>query len=249
MTMLDWMQPEAERIRVAFTKVFGPGPQPFGNQATHVGGFSDGKDGVQWNVVYDPRDSHIAVGVNLEGMAYKDWPIATLIERELHNGSLVELVRQHPEIGNVELLWRRDYWQAKSRPEIAEREIARMPLENLTEDSWRAALRVASTCLDRTKKNRGRATQTVTLPNGEQVSGPVSPHLTLMCVATDSVEYEEFFRAAKKKLLPIYEWARARTAQTVKVLILVVVAASGPELFRPANAAPRLCQTARSTSL
>jgi hypothetical protein len=214
--MLDWMQPEAEKIRIAFTKVFGSGPQPFGNQATQIGGFNDGKPGVQWCVTYDPRDGGIAVSVKLEGLAYTDWPVATLLEREARDYALLALVNQHPELGDVELQWRRDYWQAKSRPEIAEREIVRMPLSELTEESWRAALKEAATCLDKTKKSRGRATQTVTLANGESVQGFVSPHLTLTTYATAPASHEEFFREAKAKLRPIYDWAKARTAQTVK---------------------------------
>ena len=214
--MLDWMQPEAEQIRIAFTKVVGPGPQPFGNQATHIGGFSDGKPGVQWTVAYDPRDGGMFVGVNLEGMAYTEWPIATLIERESRDYSLLEVINRHPEVSDVEVLWRRDYWQAKSRPEIAEREILRMPLGELTEESWRAALKDALACLDRKRKNRGRAVQTVTLPDGSQVEGEVSPHLTFICAATAPASNEKFFQEAKAKLRPLHVWATARAARAVK---------------------------------
>jgi hypothetical protein len=214
--MLDWMQPEAEQIRIAFTKVFGSGPVPFGTLATQVGGFSDGKPGVQWMVAYDPRDGRISASVNLEGMAYTDWPIATLIERESRDYALLEVVNQHPEVAEVEVLWRRDYWQAKSRPEIAEREILRMPLGTLTEESWRIALKDALGCLDRKRKNRGRGVQTVTLPNGTQVEGEVSPHLTFTRVASGPVSHEKFFQEAKTQLRPLHIWATARAARTVK---------------------------------
>lgn len=178
--MLDWLGSEGDRMRVAFTKVFGSGPEPFGNQATHIGGWSNGSKGVQWNAAFDPRDGRQWVGVNLEGMVYNDWPVARLIERELAEPTLLGLVAKTDGLEGVTVLWRRDYWQAQSRPEIQERNIAPTPiaLSALTEAEWRSALEEALGCLDRGRKRRGRAVQTVTLPSGDRVEDEVSPHLT-----------------------------------------------------------------------
>lgn len=213
--MLKWIGPESERIRVAFTKVFGANPQPFGNAALRIGGFSDGKDGVQWNVAYDPDDARLWVGVNLEGMQYDDWPIARVIERELKEPSLVELVRNDPALADVHLLWRRDYWQANSRPEIEEKIIVRMPLGALDDEAWRASLVAAQACLDKRRKYRGRGRQTVTLPNGTQVEGEVSPHLTFEYFSPAPTPYEDFFREAKGRMQNLHKWLKDRAARPI----------------------------------
>jgi len=134
--MLEWFGDEAVRIRVAFSKVFGPRWRPFGSAALRLGGLSDGAEGVQWNVAYDPRDGRRWVGVNLEGTQPDDWPVVRLLERERRDPELLDLVQDDRALHPVVLVWRRDYWQATSRPFIQERNIAPTPiaLGDLTED-------------------------------------------------------------------------------------------------------------------
>jgi hypothetical protein len=216
--MLEWLGSEADDIRIAFSKVFGSRWRPFGSQALHVGGFSDGKEGVQWSVAYDPRDGRQWVGVNLEGMQYGDWPIARFIETELKEPDLPGLAKKHRNLAGVVAFWRRDYWQATSRPEIEEQDIAPtpIPLGELTGEQWRAALLEARNCLDSRRKRRGRATQTVTLKSGEQVTGEVSPHLTFRYTAPRQMEWEALFREARACLQPLHEWTVRRSALPIR---------------------------------
>jgi hypothetical protein len=215
--MLDWLGAEGDQLRIAFTKVFGSRWRAFGTQALQVGGFSDGKEGVQWNVAFDPRDGRQWVGVNLEGMQYDDWPVARLIERELKTRSLLDVVHANAGLTDVTLLWRRDYWQANSRPEIQERDISPTPIKlgDLTESEWQASLTEARDCLDGRRKRRGRAVQTVTLANGEQVQGNVSPHLTFTYTASERTEWESLFRDARARMQPLYDWTYKRAAQPI----------------------------------
>lgn len=216
--MLDWLGSEADRMRIAFTKVFGSGPEPFGNQATHVGGWSDGSKGVQWNAAFDPRDGRQWVGVNLEGMMYDDWPVARLIERELADPTLLNLVDKTDGLDGVTVLWRRDFWQARSRPEIQEGNIVPTPIAliALTEAQWRSALEEAKECLDPRRKRRGRAPRTVILLSGARVEGEVSPHLTFEYHAVERTDWEELLRDAKDRMQPLYDWATHRAKAPVR---------------------------------
>lgn len=216
--MLEWMDGEGDRLRIAFTKVFGSKVRAFGSQALQRGGVTDGREGVQWQVGYDPRDGRQWVGVNLEGMQYDDWPITRLIQSELREISLPALVKSDPALADVQVLWRRDYWQANGRPGIQERNIAPTPspLGDLTRDGWHEALTSARDCLDGGRKRLGRALQTVTLPDGKQVEGLVSPHLTFRHVAGERTEWEPFLRAARERMQPLYDWSRRRADKPIR---------------------------------
>jgi hypothetical protein len=215
--MLKWLGAEGDQLRIAFTKVFGSRYESFGSPSLQAGGLSDGKKGVQWHVGYDPRDGVRFAGVNLEGMQYDGWPVARLIERELKAPTLVELVQREKNLGDVTLQWRRDYWQKQARPEIVERHISPTPLllRELTADSWFEALTGASACLDSKRRRRGRATQTVTLLSGEQVTGEVSPHLMFSLTSAEDGAWEEFFRKVRTRLQPLHEWAFRRSTDPV----------------------------------
>lgn len=217
-TSLDWLDAEGDPMRIAFTKVFGSRVRAFGSPATHIGGVSDGREGVQWNVAYDPRDGRQWVAVKLEGMQYDDWPISRLILKELRETSLLALVRKHPALADVGLLWRRDYWQASSRPLIQERDIGPTPIKlgDLTEPGWHEALIAARDCLNGQRKRLGRAEQTVTLPNGDTVTGKVSPHLMFRYVATERTEWEALFRQAKARMQPLYDWTVRRAGKPIQ---------------------------------
>jgi hypothetical protein len=215
--MLEWFGDETVRIRVAFSKVFGARWRPFGSAALRLGGLSDGAESVQWNVAYDPRDGRRWVGVNLEGTQSGDWPVARLLERERRDPELLDLVRPNQALHPVVLVWRRDYWQVNSRPFIQERNIAPTPLAlgDLTEEGWLGALAEAYACLDGRRKHRGRAVQTVTLANGDQVQGDVSPHLMFRYFGQGDVEWEQLFREGKERMQPLYDWAQGRAARRV----------------------------------
>lgn len=215
--MAKWLGPEGDQMRIAFSKAFGSKWREFGNSATQIFGYSDGKEGVQWQAGYNLRVEERWAGVNLEGMQYDDWPVARLIERELKEPTLPQIVRQNAQLGQVEALWRRDFWQISARPDIAERNIAPTPiaLGELHEAAWREALSEARQCLDGRRRYRARAVQTVTLPGGEQVDGEVSPHLTFRCVSHEPVAWDEFLRSAKKDLEPLHRWTVRRAAKTV----------------------------------
>lgn len=215
--MVEWLGADGDQIRIAFTKVFGSRYESFGSAALQVGGFSDGNKGVQWHVGYYPPDSVRFAGVNLEGMQYRNWPVARLIERELKEPTLLEIVAAEKQLGSVTLQWRRDYWQKQARRKIEERFISPTPvvLSELTNDAWREALTNAADCLDRGRSRRGRATQTVTLLNGEQVNGEVSPHLIFRLTSEGDISWEEFFREVRIRMQVLHTWATKRCAEPV----------------------------------
>ena len=205
------------QMRIAFTKVFGSKWREFGNAATGITGFSDAREGVQWQVGYDAQADVRWAGINLEGMQYDGWPITRLIEREVREISLPDTIRKNPQLNDVILIWHRDYWQATARPVIAEREIAPTPiaLGDITREQWLASLLEARDCLDMKRRRLGRATQTVTLPNGDRIQGDVSPHLMFRYVDADAESWETLFRNARAALQPLYDWATRRAAKTV----------------------------------
>jgi hypothetical protein len=215
--MLEWLGTEGEQLRIAFTKVFGSRYEAFGSPALHVGGLSDGTKGVQWHAGLDPRDGVRFAGVNLEGMQYNDWPVAQLIESELRRPSLASMIAKDSSLGDVVVLWRRDYWQKQSRPPIEEQYIAPTPskLVDLTGEGWNEALKTAGECLDRARRRRGRATQTVTLLSGEQVTGQVSPHLTFHLTSACDGPWEDFLRAVKLRMKPLHSWATQLASKPV----------------------------------
>ena len=215
---LAWLGAEGEALRVAFSRVFGAKWRPFGSPSLKLGGLSDGREGVQWNVAYDPRDGARWVGVNLEGMAYDDWPIARLIESELKRPTLVGLVRSTAALRDVILVWHRDYWPAQSRVEIQEQEIAPTPiaLGDLTEEMWRQSLDGAAACLDARRKRRGRAVQRVTLMSGRVVEGEVSPHLMFRWMGRAGSDWEAMMRETKGAMQPLHEWANRLASKPVR---------------------------------
>jgi hypothetical protein len=211
--VLEWLGEEGEELRSAFTEVFRGDPRPFGSRAMQSGGLSDGREGVQWNAGYDIRTATRWMGVNLEGLQYRGWPVARLIERELRSPTLPALVRRLGVTDPVTVWWTRDYWQAASRPEIAERFIAPTPIfvSRLTEDLWVEALREAAACLD--AGGRGRGMQEVTLAkSGKRVVGPVSPHLSIAFPIPGPVNWREFLTRGKTRLQPFYDWAIERSS-------------------------------------
>jgi hypothetical protein len=213
--MLDWLANGGE-LANAFRRAFAVEPQPFGNPALRIGGVSDGQQGVQWNLACDPGGDEVFLGVNLEGMKYGGWPIATLILSELNKPSLLDL-QDHDSAEHPITIWlRRDYWQAASRPPIIQRNLGVTPirLANLDEVSWNASLLEALECLDKEKSYRGRATQTVTFPSGRNVTGPVSPHLQIFVSEFAPSSLDRFISYARRPLEPFHKWATAASRTT-----------------------------------
>jgi hypothetical protein len=208
--MLEWLEDEGDRLRRAFIDAFGQSCEAFGKQSTWIGGVSDGAEGVQWNASYDPRDQRQWVSVNLEGKEYDGWPVARLIRRELVRPKLLAVAENTTRTPSIEVRWTRDYWQVRARPAIREADIdpTPLPLDELTEESWRQALNGAQECLDPLRNRKGRATQRVTLlGSGQEVRGPVTPHLTVTLYAMSFQPWPEIFEEAKKRLRPYYDWA------------------------------------------
>ena len=201
MRMLD------ERVEIVidlFRDLFECDGRLFGNP---VAGISDGVEGVQWNAGYD----EIAwIGVNLEGMLYDGWPVARLIERELSDPLLLNKYRDRvprPEL--ITVAWRRDAWQARSRPPIRNALIAPTPirLDQLQDDGWKQALLRARACLDPKRGHRGRRKREVTLVrSSRRVELGVTPHLFVSTRFNESAL--QSMRRAKENLEALHQWAR-----------------------------------------
>jgi hypothetical protein len=212
--VLHWLGSEGEALREAFVGVFRKQWRAFGNRALQCGGLSDGNDGVQWHAGYDPRSGRRWVGVNLEGLQYRNWPVARLIRNELHAPLLHKLLRSLSEPSSIQVRWERDYWQAASRPPILERAIAPTPVsgDRLTQELWLEALSRAAACL--APSGWGRGTQIVTLSKSRtRVEGPVSPHLMISIESRSPVSWPEFLKTGIIRLQPIYDWAVTRSAE------------------------------------
>lgn len=184
-----------------------------------VFGMSDGKKGVQWNLAILSDRKEIQLGVNLEGMKYLNWPIATFILSELKNPSIDKLKSKlvHPELAFIR--FRRDAWQVTSRPNIVEKYFggSEIAISEMDSDLWIAILGEALDSLNKQKAYRGRNKQTVTLvkipKKGEQVrTMQVSPHLTIWTSIALSGDIEINLKRGITQLKPVHEWM-ARVSQ------------------------------------
>jgi|GEM_PF-1325418 len=176
-------------------------------------GISDGREGVQWNLAVFPKEDRARLGVNLEGMIYRGWPIAKLIQAELDCPQLLRVVNELRDPQNITLRFTRDAWQAGSRLTIVEELLggAEHRLSELTAEQWRTTLIEALGCLDKERNHQGRAKQSVTLKSARPDAIPraveVSPHLTMWTRIDPSSDSEEDLRAAFDRLRPLHEWA------------------------------------------
>ena len=197
-----------------FTEVLKVKGRPFGQLNKPAFGVSDGREGVQWNLKIYPNVGTARVGVNLEGMEYRDWPIASLIRSELGDPALLQLVPQLRDPQNITLRFARDAWQATSRPDIVEQLLGgrEFQLSELTEEIWHTILSEAIGCLNEERSYRGRGRQAVTLlrkagPVAESRMMPVTPHLTIWRPIDSSRDSTEELLAAIESLAPIHDWA------------------------------------------
>ena len=197
-----------------FTELLNVKGRPFGQLNKPAFGISDGREGVQWNLVIYPKDEKARFGVNLEGVAYRGWPIARLIKAELEAPELPQLVPRLRDPQKITLRFARDAWQASSRPNIVEEYLGggEFPLSELTGDLWRTILTEALGCLDKHRDHLGRSQQNVTLARKAGADPDsrtmwVSPHLTIWTPINPTRDSNDELSAAIEVLRPIHEWA------------------------------------------
>ena len=174
----------------AFNSIRGINGKDFGKGK----GVSDGNEGVQWNISVNDEDGEAKLGVNLEGMKYKNWPISIFLKGELDNPRLPSLAKVIPGANKIHIKLERDAWQVLSRPPIKEKNIAGSGtlLSELTEKVWSDMLKEAYDCLNSDKNHKGRAKRSVTLmPSGEEKEMEVSPHLGFNTIAWSSIPNSE----------------------------------------------------------
>ncbi|AXE99291.1 hypothetical protein CUJ88_13065 [Paraburkholderia hospita] len=197
-----------------FTELLKIKRRPFGQLNKPAYGVSDGREGVQWNLKIYPDVGTARVGVNLEGMKYSGWPIASLIRSELEVPALLRLVPHLRDPENIILRFARDAWLATSRPDIVEQLLGEREfrLSELTEEIWHTILSEAIRCLNEDRSYRGRGRQAVTLlrkagPDAESRMMPVTPHLTIWAPIDPERDLTEDLSAAIERLAPVHEWA------------------------------------------
>jgi hypothetical protein len=196
-----------------FTKYTNCKGKPFGQLNRPHFGISDGNDGVQWNLVVNRETDEIRLGVNLEGMKYRDWPIASFLLNELEAPKLFDVRDQlnHPD--RIYLQLTRDAWQVTARPKINEQYIgqARVPFCDISLKLWRSMVQEGLSCLNKEKDFRGRAAQSVTLwgpedsPKRERTM-EVSPHMNIWTPIDPSVASSKSISDAVELLKPIHKW-------------------------------------------
>jgi len=205
-------------LKDSFKSFFKVEPRYFGQKNSYKEGYCDNNNGVQWNVVISKDTGEATLGVNLEGMRYQDWPIATLLTRE-QTELMLPTLSYIDEADKIKVGLSRDAWQAASRPPIKERYIpgSKTPLSELDEDLWYTMIEEALLCLDEDKGYKGRVIQEVTLmKSGKSVEKEVSPHLAVYTKLWTSPpqsieEITDLLEIAQKRLLPVYDLVKTQT--------------------------------------
>jgi hypothetical protein len=197
----------------AFTNVLNIKGRPFGQLNKPYFGMSDGNEGVQWSTVVFTDTGKAKLGVNLEGMRYANWPIASFLISELQNPALEAIKGNLLQQDKIFVRITRDAWQVTSRPFIVEEYIGgkEHALSEIDEKLWRSMLNEALGCLDETKRYRGRKSQEVTLANkqknGEQKRVlPVSPHLYVWTEISMEEDISENVKGGLAQLASVYDW-------------------------------------------
>jgi hypothetical protein len=196
------------------------GGKPFGQWRNPYFGYSDGVDGVQWNIAVYRDTGEIHLGVNLEGAKKGggNWLITDFIFSELAR-PMIESIKSKVDAGLIKLTFARDAWQVTSRLNIVEHLIGgqRHLLAAINPPLWNEILTQAKECLDPDQQFRGRAKRTVTkLETGEKLlaqppKGGVSPHLTIQTPVEaepgwDDDRLDAAMDQAIARLRPVYEW-------------------------------------------
>ncbi|MFG7960880.1 GIY-YIG nuclease family protein [Pseudomonas aeruginosa] len=201
-------------LLASFTELLGVKGRVFGQLNKPVFGISDGHEGVQWNLAIYPDNGKARVGVNLEGLQYNGWPIATLIKSELKAPKLLKLVPDLLDPQEITLRFARDAWQQSSRPRILEETLGgrEFRLSEITDGLWHSILTEAIDCLNKDRSYHGRARQAVTRvrkggPDTDSTLMWVSPHLTIWTPIDPLSGSIEALSAAIDRLKPVHEWA------------------------------------------
>lgn len=196
------------------------GGKPFGQWKNPYFGYSDGVEGVQWNIAVDRNTKEIRLGVNLEGSAKGggNWLITDFIFSELAQPT-IKSIKAKVDANLIHLTLARDAWQGASRYDILEQLIGgeRHILSAIDDQLWHEILIEAKGCLDPSRQFRARATQTVTLLGtgerklAEPPLGGVSPHLTIHTIVDADPGWNDdrldtVMDKAITRLRPIYEW-------------------------------------------
>jgi hypothetical protein len=173
-------------------------------------GVREAVDGVQWHVSLERQNGLRRLAVNLEGLAYRDWPIARLIQRELAEAKLFEVILTLANPRAIEVHLTRDAWKGP-RTRVAVEEwslLPRRPLSDLSPHAWRIALTQAAASLAGPAGGRGskRLTRLNKLASEEF---EVSPHLNfavkLISGGTASERLVEM-RTAMTQLEPLHRF-------------------------------------------
>ncbi|MSP28281.1 MAG: hypothetical protein EXR80_07695 [Methylococcales bacterium] len=187
--------------------------RPFGQLNQPWFGMSDGNEGVQWNIAVSTDTKIIRLGVNLEGKAYKDWPISTFILSEMKNPKIREIGAKLKNPEDVYIRFSRDAWQCAARPAIVEKYLGgrEFSFAEIDSDKWELMLSDALNCLNKKANYRGRVKQKVTLENipknGEQVRVmEVTPHLTIWSPINLDGDREENINRKITELKSVYDW-------------------------------------------
>lgn len=212
---------EYAQLLAAFTKTIGCKGRPFGQLNKPYFGMSDGVQGVQWNLAIDIERNEIRFGVNLEGLAYRGWPIARFLLAELEQPALFEARERVKNPQSLFLGMTRDAWQVTARPQIVEQDIGprNIPLSQITPGLWHSMLAEALDCLDANRAYRGRAKQRVTLVNSPRTGTRerdmwVSPHLTIWALLGPLEQAESALEPAKQRLEPVHQWVTEQSERS-----------------------------------
>lgn len=196
-----------------FTSVLKVKGRPFGQLNKPRFGMSDGNDGVQWNISISTDSGTICLGVNLEGMKYKGWPISRFILSEIAKPKIAEIGAELKNPKDVYIRFSRDAWQVTARPDIIDKYLCgrEFTFAEIDYDRWALMLSEALDCLNKGANYCGRAKQEVTLENrpknGEQVRFmEVSPHLTIWSPISLDGDVQEEIKRRIAELRPVYEW-------------------------------------------
>ena len=203
----------------AFNSILGIQGRTFGQATSSSKGVSDDNQGVQWNIGVNKETGNVWLGVNLEGKIYDNWPIATLILKEIEKPTLHLLARTLRENDKVRINFSRDAWQVTSRPPILENDIQHCGIlaSQITEIIWKEMLNEAIDCLDPMRDRRGRSKQMVTLKStGVRKEMEVSPHLGFATdawlVKPENLESARYMlQEAFSRLEPLYDFVKEIT--------------------------------------
>ncbi len=198
----------------AFNSHLGIKGRPFGQLNQPRFGMSDGAEGVQWNLVIDTATGIIKLGINLEGLKYRNWPIASFTLNQLQSPQqILDLRDSLSDPRSIFIRFARDAWQATARPEIVEPLLggAEHSLADLDITRWMSILHEALACLDGNRGYRGRAKRMITLTDGSERGReprlmPVSPHLTIWTPVESNDDWDHELSRHFEKLRPIHDW-------------------------------------------